>query len=215
MIKLVIFDLDGVLAKTEHIHDDALRTSIASVLGWVEFEDIIGLQGTTTKHKLQKLKERFNLTDEELTVIDLNKQMDVLWKIERSVVPEINQHKMLKKLSKNYILGIGSNARRENVDAITSKLGIAKYFFKILANNDVIHPKPDPEIYLTIIAAAGVSPDETLILEDSIAGKKAATDSGAYVFPVNDISEVTLENIENAIQQINANNYCPDGRDGK
>ncbi len=214
MIKLIIFDLDGVLAKTEHIHDEALSSAITS-LNIIGFKDIIGMQGTTTKHKLQVLKERFNLADETLTLIDQTKQVEVLRRITNEVTPHIRQHKMLKELSKRYVMGVGSNSRRENVDAVISHLGIAKYFFKILANNDVTRHKPDPEVFLTIIADAGVSPEETLILEDSIAGKEAAKQSGAYVFPVEHIAEVTLENIEHAIQQINANNYRPDGGDGQ
>jgi beta-phosphoglucomutase len=214
MIKLIIFDLDGVLAKTEHIHDEALTYAIAST-NIAGFKDIIDMQGTTTRHKLQVLKERFNLPDETLSLIDQNKQSEVLRRISDEVTPHIRQHNMLKDLSKRYVMGVGSNSRRENVDAIIGKLGVAKYFFKILANNDVIRHKPDPEIFLTIITSAGVSPEETLILEDSIAGKEAAKQSGAYVFPVEHIAEVTLENIEHAIQQISANNYCPDGGDGK
>lgn len=214
MIKLIIFDLDGVLAKTEHIHDEALSYAIASMNIFV-FKDIIGMQGTTTKHKLQVLKQRYNLSDEIIQTIDANKQAEVLRRISNEVTPSITQHNMLKELSKNYKLGIGSNSRRENVDTVVGKAGIAKYFFKILANNDVVRPKPDPEIYLTIIAEAGVSTDETLILEDSIAGRKAATDSGAYLLPVNNINEVTLENIQHAIEQINSNNYRANGRDGQ
>ncbi len=217
MIKLIIFDLDGVLAKTEHFHDEALISAINNIIGrpYADFERFIKMQGTTTKHKLLKLKEHFNLTDESIKIIDTVKQVEVLERFKRELTPSITQHNMLKELSKKYSLAVGSNARRENVDSILSKLGITKYFFKILTNNDVTNSKPDPEIYLTIIASAGVLPSETLIFEDSIAGRLAAKQSGANVFEVDHISHVHLETIEHAIKQINSYDNCTDGGDGQ
>ena len=74
---------------------------------------------------------------------------------------------------------IASTARKENLMNAINYLGIAHHFDLIFAGVDVTKGKPDPEIYLKSMAALGVSPDETLIFEDSQVGIDAAKASGA------------------------------------
>lgn len=74
---------------------------------------------------------------------------------------------------------IASTARKENLMNAVSHLGIAHHFDLIFAGVDVGKGKPDPEIYLQSMSALGVTPDETLIFEDSDTGIEAAIASGA------------------------------------
>lgn len=74
---------------------------------------------------------------------------------------------------------IASTARKENLMNAVKFLGIAHYFDLILAGIDVKKGKPEPEIYIKSMAALGVTPEETLIFEDSDIGITAAIASGA------------------------------------
>lgn len=80
---------------------------------------------------------------------------------------------------------IASTARKENLMNAVSYLGIAEHFDLIYAGVDVKQGKPSPEIYLKSMNALGVSPDETLIFEDSQVGIEAAKASGAHFMIVN------------------------------
>ena len=62
--------------------------------------------------------------------------------------------------------------------------------------------KPHNEIYLRCIIREGVSPTETLILEDSPIGRKSAYSSGSYVMEVADRFDVEYNNV---IQYIKSN----------
>ena len=81
--------------------------------------------------------------------------------------------------------------------------GLIEYVDEIFSNEDVKNPKPNPEIYLRSIIKAGVSPNETLIVEDSHIGRKAALESGGHLFPVRNPDDVILESIIKNIMQIN------------
>jgi beta-phosphoglucomutase len=54
------------------------------------------------------------------------------------------------------------------------KLGITDRFLAIVTNHDVSEPKPAPEVFLEAASRLGVSPQETVVIEDSVAGVQAA-----------------------------------------
>ena len=81
--------------------------------------------------------------------------------------------------------------------------GLIEFVDEIFSNQDVNQPKPHPEIYLRCMIHAGVSPRESIIIEDSHVGRKAAIDSGGNLFPVKNPDDVILEDIVKEIEKIN------------
>ena len=73
----------------------------------------------------------------------------------------------------------------------------------IYSAQDVLKPKPDPDIYIKAISTLGMTPEECLVIEDNENGIKAAKDSGAHVMVVKEVSEVNFINIKQKIDQIN------------
>lgn len=216
MIKLIIFDLDGVLVDTEHIHRQSLIDAVKTITGRcpTDYEHLLKIDGQTTKQKLNLLKHHLVLDDLEVQLIDDRKQQNVIRYLFRGLKTSPNQQEMISELKESYKLAIASNSRKENVITILNILGITNFFSIILSNNDVTNPKPDPEIFIAAMDSVNASPNETLILEDSEAGKYAAITSGAHVLEVDSLDMVTLTNIQNEIRKINANNRSADGRDG-
>lgn len=216
MIKLIIFDLDGVLVDTEHFHYESLIDAIEFVTGYPgsTYSHLIKVDGTTTKHKLLLLKNYLRLSDLQIQLIDDKKQQYLIRHLFRGLNSSPTQLSTLTTLSKNYKLAVASNSRKENVLTILNILGITDLFTIILSSNDVSKSKPDPEMFISSMNIAGAFPVETLILEDSDAGKYAAVASGAHVLPVDSISDVTLENIQNEIQKINSYDCCANGGPG-
>lgn len=54
----------------------------------------------------------------------------------------------------------------------------------VISADDVTHSKPDPEPYLLAMQRLGVSPAETIVLEDSVPGTLSALGAGAFVYAV-------------------------------
>jgi len=216
MIKLIIFDLDGVLVDTENIHYESLVEAVKFItcLSENKFSHLLEIDGKTTKHKLGILKEELGLTDLQVFLIDDKKQQNVIRHFYKSLNTNPNQIGMLEELKSNYTLAIASNSRKENVFHILNILGITSFFSIILSNDDVTNHKPDPEIFLKIMEQTHIFPNETLILEDSPVGKYATIMSGAHLMPVDEIANVTLENIHNAIKCFNINDSSSNGRNG-
>lgn len=71
-----------------------------------------------------------------------------------------------------------SSARRI-ADEVLKKDGIGERFDFIVTSDDVARGKPDPEIYLSASRRLGARPQDTLVLEDSVAGSEAARAAGS------------------------------------
>jgi beta-phosphoglucomutase-like phosphatase (HAD superfamily) len=70
------------------------------------------------------------------------------------------------------------------VERSLNALGLENAFDFIATREDVENPKPDPEIYLLVAKALGVSPEACMVVEDSVAGVKAGLAAGAVVLAV-------------------------------
>lgn len=79
---------------------------------------------------------------------------------------------------------IGSNGERPNVVGAITATGLKSFFAddRIFTVEDVVHPKPAPDLYLHAAKQMGVSPDRCLVVEDSILGAQAGLAAGMTVF---------------------------------
>lgn len=200
MKKLIIFDLDGVLIDTKDIHYEALNEALEHVGSEyvISHSEHISLyDGLSTNEKLYMLSNKKLLPHSRHEQIWTEKQ-----KITKSKLDNVQQSSKLIDIfkyleSKGYLIACCSNSIRKTVYQILSQLGIVKYFDYLVSNGDVTNPKPHPEMYWKAMSVLKVSPEDTIIIEDSPTGLLAAERSGAKVCRVKDSSEVTLEKIIN------------------
>ena len=86
-----------------------------------------------------------------------------------------------KLKSAGYLIAVASNSIRETVKLSLLKIGVMEYVDYYVSNQDVVHPKPYPEMYWQCMTALKALPKNTLIIEDSPKGISAAIDSGAKI----------------------------------
>ena len=216
MIKLVIFDLDGVLVEAKNIHFEAFNKALGEyAITWDEHLSIY--DGLKTNQKLDMLHERKGLPKEYFTSIWNNKQkytLEALANLEK----DENLYSTIQNLSLDgYKLAVCSNSIRKTILTVLSKLGIIEFFDLILSNEDVKNSKPHPEIYWKAISEMSCLPEETLIVEDSPYGLLSASRSKSHILRVGSPKEVTYINIKKKINTIkeNYNMKSPAWRDEK
>jgi HAD superfamily hydrolase (TIGR01509 family) len=156
----------------------------------------------TTKNKVKFLIQQNLLKNEDIGII-YEKKQELTREALNTLQPNLQLISLFEKLIKcKYSLFCCSNSNRANMKLILTKLGILDYFVMILGNNDVINPKPSPEIYNTIMSRANIQANETLILEDSIIGLEAAYASKAHVLEIKNVSDVNYNNIKNSVYRL-------------
>jgi HAD superfamily hydrolase (TIGR01509 family) len=202
MIKLIIFDLDGVLVETEEIHYKSLIDSISlnTNLTLNEIFSVIQKDGNSTSTKLKKLKEKYNIDQKILEKIDKHKQKETLKKFKK-LTENKNITKVVKKLKNEFVLGVVSNSRKENVLYLLKKINLHGYFDFVITP-DLLAPKPSPAMYIHAMKIFNIPAHQTLILEDSELGIKSAKDSGAHVLVINNINDTNEQNIFKYIKNI-------------
>lgn len=201
MIRAVVFDMDGVLIDAREWHYEALNRALRLFGTEISrYDHLTTFDGLPTRRKLQMLSADRALPTELHDFINEMKQIYTMELIYARCRPRFAHEYALSRLkARGYRLGIASNSIRNTVEVMVRQAHLEQYFEIMLSNEDVRHPKPDPEIYITAIQKLGISPEECLIVEDNEHGIRAARAAGACVLEVADVDEVTLENIEGFI----------------
>lgn len=204
MIKLVIFDLDGVLLDSKKLHFDTLNEALGPEFSISWEEHLSKFDGLKTEQKLHLLTQEKNLPLSDHKKIWEKKQ--ILTAQALTFLEKDNKFiDLFRTLSRQgFKIAVCSNSIRKTVLITTSKLGIIEFLDLILSNEDVKNSKPHPEIYWTAISSFSLTPEETLIIEDSPYGLLAASRSNSNVLRVSGPEEVTLENIQTNIEKMNA-----------
>lgn len=208
MIKAIIFDLDGVLIDADKLHFDALNKALelsdVSPISWHEHLTIY--KGIPTLKKLEILTERKGLSKELYQSISESKQRITTGLLYNSCFPNLEKMEMIRLLKRKYKVYVCSNAIRNTVELMLRYSSLEAYIDGYLSNEDVINPKPSPEIYLKAFELYNLKPEECVIVEDSDVGNKAALASGAFVCKVNGPEEVNYYRVLKTIlesEQVN------------
>ena len=173
MVKLIIFDLDGVLIEAKNIHYETLNDALSSVddkyvISWNDH--LSKFDGLKTTQKLEMLTRERGLPEYNYKQIWEKKQYLTLKSLKNLDKSERLEITLDRLVSSGYKICCCSNSIRKTVLTVLSKLGIIEYFDLILSNEDVKNSKPHPEIYWNCISKMGFLPEETLIVEDSPIG---------------------------------------------
>ena len=214
-IKLIIFDLDGVLVEAKNIHYQALNEALGKDYAISWNEHLSTYDGLKTTQKLNMLSKKKGLSVASHQDIWEKKQLITLKKLK-----QLNPDKILIKLMSSlvddgYKIAVCSNSIRKTCLTVLSKLGLMEFLDLVISNEDVKNSKPHPEMYWKGISMMSCLPEETLIVEDSPYGLLAASRSKSHILRVKNTTEVTTENIYNKLKQIEMglDNFKPQWED--
>ena len=207
MIKVIVFDLDGVLVDTKMIHYEALNLALEKFkFKKISINDHIKIfDGLPTSKKLEILHKKNKLPKKKFKQINQYKQKITSEILKSRIKKNLKLINLIKFLHKNYKIAIATNAVKLTLNICLKQLGINKYIDYKLSNEDINNPKPNPEIYLRIFLHFGIYPSNALIFEDSHYGREAAVSSGAQLYPVKNISDLNMKNVKMALTKKKVN----------
>lgn len=206
MIKLIIFDLDGVLADTEIFHYEAFNMALSDINPkWAisSYDHETTYKGLPSSKKLDILSKKYPVIDSKIKEKILTAKQLYTPALLNKVYKDLDIIGIFETLKhRGYKIAVASNALRKTVITVLKNIGVYDMVDLSLGNDDVKNPKPSPEIYKKAIQHFGLNPKEVLIIEDSPVGQQAAEKSGGNLVKVTSRKDVTLSLIDSSIKNI-------------
>jgi len=190
-----IFDLDGVITKTEAYHFEAWKET-AAFLGYeISPEDNEALKGVSRIDSLKKIvkwagKEVFPQTFDRLLEEKNERYLHLLSSLSEDDIMEGVHQFMLEAKEKNHSIALYSSSK--NAKLILEKLNIIHLFDVLVDGNDVTRSKPDPEGFVLAANQSKTSPKDCVVFEDSKAGIEAANAIGMTTVGIGDVGSLSI-----------------------
>lgn len=175
--KAFIFDLDGVIVDTARYH----------YLAWKKIANELGIEFTHEHNELLKGVSRVRSLDIILGLgnVEASQDQKDQWLVQKNeeyltYLVDMDQSEILPGVmsileflkANQQPIALGSASK--NARPILEKTGILSYFDVIVDGNDVSNAKPDPEVFLQAAQKLGVTNENSIVFEDSVAGIQAA-----------------------------------------
>ena len=159
MVKLVIFDLDGVLIDSKEYHFEALNRALGEEYKLSREEHINDYDGLPTNDKLKLLAERKGLPTSRFNQIWEEKQKQTTNIFKESISKDFELMNFFQELiDEGYKIAVASNSVRNTVKIVLLKLGLLEFVDIFVSNEDIIRNKPYPEMYWKCMIALGAIP---------------------------------------------------------
>jgi beta-phosphoglucomutase len=218
MIKLFIFDLDGVITSTSNEHFMAWKRVIKDRFS-IDVDDAVEelTKGVSRMQSLNRILESIGLSQS----ISDEEKMDIAYtknELYKSLISNFNENnifpgvlKLFKYLKeKNILIALGSASK--NGPTLISRLGIKDYFDYIVDPAN-LNSKPHPDIFNKAMKHFDLLPGECVGIEDAISGVTSIKSANMYAIGIGDkeqlnhadvvfknINEINFKFLENLIE---------------
>ncbi|PIX44497.1 hypothetical protein COZ55_00340, partial [archaeon CG_4_8_14_3_um_filter_38_5] len=176
---LIILDLDGTLINSQKQHLNSFIKAFTKAGYYVskEMRDEIKTKfGRPSREIIRELLPNIN----DLMVKTIGQSiLQVLLKEEFDNVTLIpGAEEFLKDNWQNNELILATSADKEFAYKILDKFNIRQYFRRVITNDDISRPKPNPEIVLKALELSGYSRNDAVFIGDTIYDYETAKNAG-------------------------------------
>ncbi|WP_024695430.1 HAD-IA family hydrolase [Pseudomonas syringae] len=180
-LSALLFDLDGTLIDTDELHLSAFNQLLAR---WDRSMDI----GYYKAHVMGFPDDMIfaglfpDIASSQYPTLAAEKEAMFRAQLGETIPVAGVLHLLDHAEQRGLRTAVVTNAPRENALAMLTGLGIADRFEIIVIGGELAHGKPHPMPYLTALELLGVTAEDAIAFEDSLAGVQSAHAAGIYTF---------------------------------
>lgn len=178
MIRNIIFDMDGVLIDSEEAIREACIKMFEKRAIIAVPEDFIPFTGMGENRFIGGVAEKYSIAFSPEMKSEAYKIYEEIAEKSVTVFPGIKEL-IIKLRDMGLNVAVASAADEVKVKINLRCIGLEpSYFGAIVTGNDVTKHKPDPEVFLQACHKLGGKAEESIVLEDAVAGCRAAKSAG-------------------------------------
>ena len=180
MVSAVVFDMDGVIADTEHVWNEVREVLVADWGGTYSPDAQRTMMGMSSGEWSRYMHDAVGLSQspEEINGEVVRRMLERY----RTSLPLVEGAvDVIRELSRTLPLAVASSSNRSLIDAVLESAGLTACFSATVSSEEVARGKPSPDVYLEAARRLGVEPGRCAAVEDSANGIRAAASAGIRV----------------------------------
>ena len=189
-IKGFIFDMDGTMFDTERIYHHFWKVASAE-RGYTMTDEMIDKMRGSSIENIGKMFNKVNPDYDYMEERAFRKKYIDTYFETHDVPKKPGLDELFDWLKVwGYKIALGSSSAREQVMYYLNKTGYAEKFDYICSGDMITHGKPAPDIFIHCAQMLHLSPEECVVVEDSLNGIRAGYDAGCKVFGIEDMNKL-------------------------
>jgi beta-phosphoglucomutase family hydrolase len=170
-----IFDWDGVIIDSGQLHEESWRRLAKELGQTIAPDSFIRGFGMKSQQVISKV-HRWSQKPEE--ILRLTNRKEELYReilAETAIAPLPGVIDWLSCLRQaNIPCAIASSTPRANIEVVLNRLNVKDFFSVVVAAEDVVHGKPNPEVFLKAATRLQLDAVRAVVFEDAYVGIEAA-----------------------------------------
>jgi HAD superfamily hydrolase (TIGR01509 family) len=183
MIEAVVFDLDGVLVRTEEIWDEVREAFARERGGRYDAEAQRAMMGMSSTEWSRYMHEELGVADAPAEIsAEVVRRMQARYRDRLPLIDGAGE--AVERIAARWPLGLASSSNRPLIDAVLDLSGLDRYFQATVSSEEVARGKPAPDVYVEAARRLGVEPGRCAAVEDSHSGIRSAKAAGMRVLAI-------------------------------
>lgn len=180
-----IFDWDGVIIDSGKLHEQSwhqLAAELGKTIAPGSFLRGFGMKSAWIIEKIHQWSE------EPQEIARLTERKEALYReivSQSDIAPLPGVPEWLKRLAAAHVpCAVASSTHLQNIEVVLTRIGLENAFDTIVSAADVVHGKPNPEVFLKAAERLGLAANRCVVFEDAHVGIEAAHAAGMKVVAV-------------------------------
>ena len=180
MLKAIIFDMDGVLVKSEGSIVESFNKVLEKYGAKLNPENKKKFLGRSLRDQLVIMKDENPQIPKDLSVEEFSKEafQYQLELMKEKLIPDMVILDLIKEAKDNNIkIAVATSSLKYRAEILLGRIGILDKIDTLVTAEDVKNHKPDPEVFLETAKRINILPEDCVVIEDAMNGIQAANNA--------------------------------------